>query len=708
MKLFTKTFIFFISIIIIQSNLTFFIITNIIKKNNLQDAKKELTEEATFVYESYNSWKRSIWISLNAIREDESLKQILLSREGFSVRRRLLSYAKEHILSSGIDCVLIKSGSYPHLELIPYEYSIFTLSDLEELSNLKPHPYIEITFLGDVLSMVGTVRVTSRADITTDLFLIKQIEQSFCSNLTAERRSLASFFLDEMLFIGPPGKEALPQSIEFKEMMSAYWEFHDSGGGKKEYNIAIQNVGNVSRMEKDSPLFIVTFLSNRPYQRRVVLVKRIVLLVSILGALLTAALSLFLSRNISKPVKKLTDAMHGVKNGQYDTKIGVSSKSEIGELFQGFNEMAHKLGQDKEQMKNYIHEIVMLKDYLEKIIHSIRAGIVIIDTDLVVEKANTSFLHSFQLDEDQIIGKKIKEIDIDILDRDILKNIKALVLGKKEFYSKIKRGGDNRVFEIKIYPLLGPQEEHEEITGVVFTVDDISEKVEFEEKIFQAEKLSSLSILSAGVAHEINNPLSSIMTNVQNLLEEEDTENKKVSLKWIEQETRRIARTVRGLLNFSSADTGKGHGADVNEVISKVIPIMEYSINKGKQISIETELDTGIPRGAIKEDELRQVIINLVHNSIQAVDNGGSVEVCTSSGKSNHSISIVIEDNGRGIAEEQIPHIFDPFYTTKHNGEGTGLGLSVVYGIIRKYNGRIKVESRVGHGTKILLSVPAQ
>lgn len=707
MKLFTKTFIFFISIIIIQSNLTFFIITNIIKKNNLQDAKKELTEEATFVYESYNSWKRSLWISLNTIREDESLKQIMLSREGFSVRGRLLSYAKEHILSSGIDCVLLKSSFYPHLELIPYKYSIFTLSDLEGLTNLKTHPYIEIVFLGDVLSMVGTVSLTTQPDNTIELFLIKQIEQNFCSNLTAERRSLASFFLDEMYFVGPPGKAALPQTIDSKEMRSAYREFYDSGGGKKEYNIAIQNVGNVARIQKDSPLFLVTFLSNRPYQRRVVLVKRIVLLVSILGALLTAALSLFLSRNISKPVKKLTDAMHGVKNGQYDTKIGVSSRSEIGELFQGFNEMAHTLGQDKEQMKNYIDEIVMLKDYLEKIIHSIRAGIVIINTDLVVEKANTSFLHSFQLDEDHIIGRKIKDTDIDILDRDILKNIKALILGKKEFYSKIKRAEGNRVFEIKLYPLLGPQEVHEEIAGVVFTVDDISEKVEFEEKIFQAEKLSSLSILSAGVAHEINNPLSSIMTNVQNLLEEEDTESKKVSLKWIEQETRRIARTVRGLLNFSSSHTGNDPGADVNEVISKMIPIIEHSITKEKNISIETELDTGIPRGAIKEDELQQVIINLVHNSIQAVDTGGSVAVSTLSGRNNHSVNIVIEDNGRGIDEDQMPHIFDPFYTTKHNGEGTGLGLSVVYGIMRKYNGKIKVDSRVGHGTKILLSLPA-
>ncbi len=703
MKLFTKTFIFFISIIIIQSNLTFFIITNIIKKNNLQDAKRELENEATFVYESYNSWKRSIWIDLNTIRGDDQLKQILLNPDGFSFRRKLLSYIKENILESGVDCVFIKSTKYPHSELIPYDYSVFTLSDLEWLSNLKPHPYIEIVFLRDVLNMVGTVRIISQSDLTVDLFIIKQIEQSFCMNLTAERRSEASLFLDNSYLVGSYGEESLLPIINVMEMGSAYKEFYDSEIGKKGYNIAIQKLGSVFNNGVNYSLSLATLLSNLPYHRREVLVKRIVLYVSILGALLTAVLSLFLSRNISQPVKNLMNAMFRVKDGKYDTKVRGKSKTEIGELFQGFNEMALKLSQDQIQMKNYINEIVILKDYLEKIIHSIRAGIAIINTNLVIEKVNTSFLGYFKLDEDSIIGRKINDVDISIIDRDILKNINALIWRKKEFYSKIKRVGDNRVYEIKLYPLTGTQELHEEITGCVFTVDDISEKIEFEEKIFQAEKLSSLSILSAGVAHEINNPLSSIMSNVQNLMEEEENKEKKIFLKWIEQETRRIARTVRELLNFSSADTETNIGSDVNEVISKVINMIKYSIDKGKNIYIETKFEEGLPRAVIEEDELQQVLINLIHNSIQAVANSGVVAVCTSSSKSDHSVNIVIEDNGTGINEDNMPHIFDPFFTTKCNGEGTGLGLSVVYGIVRKYNGKIKVDSKIGQGTKISL-----
>jgi two-component system NtrC family sensor kinase len=262
------------------------------------------------------------------------------------------------------------------------------------------------------------------------------------------------------------------------------------------------------------------------------------------------------------------------------------------------------------------------------------------------------------------------------------------------------------VYEIKLYPLAGTGELNDESAGCVFTVDDISEKIEFEEKIFQAEKLSSLSVLSAGVAHEINNPLSSIMSNVQNLIEEEEKEDKKISLKWIEQETRRIARTVRELLNFSSSDAAANTGANVNEVIAQVINIIKYSINKEKDISFKTEFENGLPCAVINEDELQHVIINLINNSIQAVEDSGTVFVCTFSHKNNHAINIVVEDDGKGIAEEHIPHIFDPFFTTKHNGEGTGLGLSVVYGIVRKYNGHIKVDSKLGQGTRISLVIP--
>jgi signal transduction histidine kinase len=707
MKLFTKTFLFFISIIIIQSNLAFFIITNIIKKNNQEDAQKELTEEASLVYESFNAWKRNLWIDLINLREDGRLKRMLLNLDGISSNKQLFSYLRETVLAGGIDCVAIKSTEYPLVELIPYDYSIYTLSDLAPLRNTKTHPYLQTALLGRELNLVGTCSVLLGPDFTVDVFLIKHLGQSFCQQLTAERRSRASFVIGDQALVGDLRGLSFFSQIEMLRMQSVYGELYDVEIEDGGYNIALHKIGELQTTAGLRPLFLVTSVSNAPFQKRVVAVKRIVLFVSLLGALLTAVLSLFLSRNISRPVKKLLSGMYRVKNGNYETTIGMKSRSEMGELLHGFNEMAFKLSQDKAQMEDYIHEIIMLKDYSEKIIHSIRAGIAIINPQFRIEKANSSFLKYFALEEQQAIGARIQDTPNGLIDGDILEHVGLLLKGKKEFYSKVKRSRDHRVYEIKLYPLAGARPGGDGAAGCVFTIDDISEKLELEEKIFQAEKLSSLSVLSAGVAHEINNPLSSIMSNVQNLMEEEWDEERKVSLKWIEQETRRIARTVQALLNFTSSNVRGKQGSNVNEVIIQVIGIIKYSIPRDADISIETHLEDDLPEALINQDELQQVIINLVHNSIQAVEKSGVISVKTSAGRSDRRIYIVVQDNGRGIQKEHIPHIFDPFFTTKRNGQGTGLGLSVVYGIVRKQGGHIHVESTVGKGTSITLDFPA-
>jgi signal transduction histidine kinase len=285
------------------------------------------------------------------------------------------------------------------------------------------------------------------------------------------------------------------------------------------------------------------------------------------------------------------------------------------------------------------------------------------------------------------------------------------------------------VFEIKLYPLSAgsPAEGGERAassqscgsaaprgfagSGCVFTAEDISEKVELEHRIFQAEKLSSLSVLSAGVAHEINNPLSSIMSNVQNLLEEERANEKRASLKWIEQETRRIAKIIRELLNFSSSGRGENAGCDVKEVIDGIVGLIRYSIKKEKNITIETELPGDLPRSVIDEDELKQVIINLIYNSIQAIEVSGAVRVRAyrdgAGGGNEGSIGVTVEDDGKGMNRETLRHVFDPFFTTKGGSGGTGLGLSVVYGILKKYSGAIDVQSAEGKGTSVRLVLPA-
>jgi signal transduction histidine kinase len=519
-----------------------------------------------------------------------------------------------------------------------------------------------------------------------------------------------SFFLDNHYLSGTLDESIFAEIPGLMNFDTAYYEMYDIEMEKVGYNVAVQKIEKLQIAKNDHKLFLVTVLSNDPYVTRLTVLEKTVLSVTVLSALLTIILSLFLSRNITHPIKNLLSAMQRIRRGKYDTTIEIHAQNEIGELFQGFNEMARKIRQDKEQMENYIHEITFLKDYNEKIIHSIRAGIIIINQKLDVEKVNSSFLEYFNLDEQQVLRKNIRQLNLDIIDDVIVQNIQAILKKNKEEDTKIKRAKRNKVYEIKLYPIENPDEdgvETREAVGCVFVVEDISRKIEFEEKIFQAEKLSSISMLSAGVAHEINNPLSSIMTNVQNLIEEEEDEGRSVSLKWIEQETRRIAKIVQKLLDFSSSDLDSTRGTDVNKVILETITLIKYSLKKQQEITITTDLEESIPRSIMSQDEFKQTIINLVKNSIQAIEGRGDILVTTRNSRQDKIICVTIEDTGVGIKQENIPRIFDPFYTTKHNGEGTGLGLSVVYGIMNKYKGTITVTSKEGQGTQICLKIPS-
>ncbi len=715
MKLFTKTLLFFISVILFQSSLTIFLITNITKRSNLEDAVKELKNEATIVFDNYNSWKRGIWKNLIELQEDQQLSGILQNYRGPSFQKILTGYLKELFIVSGIDIVVLRHSSHAETDIIPVTYNNFSLSDLQALENRKTHPYIDLRLIGNQLCMIGITRLELDSEASRhaytyiDLFTIKRIDRDFCKQLILNRNSQVSFFLDNQYLNGTLDKSAFVENPSSMNFDPAYYEVYDIEMEEAGYNVAVQKIEKLPIAQADHRVFLVTVLPNAPYITRLTLLEKTVLYVTVLSALLTIMLSLFLSRNITRPIKNLLSAMQRIRKGRYDTMIEIQSRNEIGELFQGFNEMARKIHQDKEQMENYIHEITFLKDYNEKIIHSIGAGIIIINRKLDIEKVNSFFLDYFNLDETHVLGKNIQHVNFDIIDDALVKNVQAILQKNKKGYAKIKRAKKNRVYEIKLYPIDNPdgdEIESREALGCVFVVEDISRKIEFEEKIFQAEKLSSISMLSAGVAHEINNPLGSIMTNVQNLIEEEEDEEKRISLKWIEQETRRIAKIVQKLLDFSSSNLDNAQGTDVNKVILETITLIKYSLKKNQDIAMTTDLEEGLPLAIMSQDEFKQTIINLVKNSIQAIEKRGEILIITRNNTSDRTICVTIEDDGVGIQEEIIPRIFDPFYTTKHNGEGTGLGLSIVYGIINKYKGTITVASKEGKGTRIHLAIP--
>ena len=716
MKLFTKTLLFFIGVIVFQSALTILLITNVTRRANLSDAQKELEDEASVLYEGFNSWKRQIWVSLIALHNNRELAR--RSSDGGD------RFLREKLLETKVDALVLRDARGSITDLVQVSPGSLVYSDLQFLDSARPYPHIELVSIRGMLCMVGVSSFDDERGRRQDLFLLKPIDSGFCVQLTLNRKSLAAFFQGTTVLAASVSPGISPSFFDPRAMRNAYREMYDQRMGRSTFNAAFQRIGTLDHQpEGGEELFLGTFLSNEPYEQKLILLDRTILAVSLAGALLTIVLSLFLSRNITRPIADLLGGMERIRTGARGTHGGpfdavqvggvpdaIRLRSqggyEIGRLFRAFNEMARELAQNRAAIQQALHETVLLKEYNEKIVNSIRAGIAIVNRELVVEKVNRSFLEFFQLREERAVGAPLTYLDIDIVDESISEKIFSIFRKEREFHSEVKRSPRGRVYEIRLYPFYSSEREFPEASGCVFMVDDISVKTELEEKIFQAEKLSTISMLSAGMAHEINNPLGSILTNVQNLIDEEASPDRRVSLRWIEQETRRIARIVQELLNFASPDSRNAPGSDVNDVVREVIGLVNHSIVREGRIRIDTRLADGLPPTVVSNDELKQVVINLLKNSLQAISGEGRILLSTRRSAVSGRISLSIADTGSGIPKEVIPRIFDPFFTTKANGAGTGLGLSVVYGIVTKYNGAIDVKSRDGQGARFTLSLP--
>jgi len=235
-------------------------------------------------------------------------------------------------------------------------------------------------------------------------------------------------------------------------------------------------------------------------------------------------------------------------------------------------------------------------------------------------------------------------------------------------------------------------------------VRDLSERKKLEAQIMHQEKMASLGLMAAGIAHEVGNPLTSISTIVQVFQRKTDDPFFLENIKTLRNNIERINKIVRELVDFSRPSSYNFENVQVNDVIKNAIGIAKYN-RRMKDIEISSNLDPNLSFIRLIPDQLQQVLINIIFNAIDAIqDSNGRIHV--SSHSSNSKIEIIIEDNGVGIPKENLNKIFEPFYTTKKVGEGTGLGLSVSYGIIKNFNGTIEVDSEVGTGSKFTIILP--
>ena len=233
-----------------------------------------------------------------------------------------------------------------------------------------------------------------------------------------------------------------------------------------------------------------------------------------------------------------------------------------------------------------------------------------------------------------------------------------------------------------------------------------SELEETQNQLLQAEKMSSLGKLSAGVAHQLNNPLGGITLFAKLILEEYDLEDGvKEDINRILQDAQRCRDTVKELLEFSRQTSYIVRPHDLNEAVSRTLFLLENQ-TLFQNIEIERDLAEGLPKIPVNIQQMNHVFMNIILNAAQAMEGKGELVVQTRLSKDSENIIIEITDTGPGIPEEVLKHVFEPFFTTKEEGEGTGLGLSMVYGIIEDHGGKISVRSKPGEGTCFAMELP--
>jgi signal transduction histidine kinase len=249
----------------------------------------------------------------------------------------------------------------------------------------------------------------------------------------------------------------------------------------------------------------------------------------------------------------------------------------------------------------------------------------------------------------------------------------------------------------------------DEMAVVIRAINSMSEELEKrEEQLIQSKKLASLGVLTAGVTHELTNPVNNISMIAQTYLElggqlPRDKQLEMVSQ--IEAETERIKSVITNLLDFSKPQGTHLARADLNAIVHKTMVLVQNMLNVS-DIATELRLAEALPPVCVDEHQIQQVLVNLIVNAIQAMSRGGHLEIGTRAEQGGARVAFTVRDSGKGIPAEYLPHIFDPFFSTK-GVEGTGLGLSVSYGIIKNLGGEIRVQSEVGAGTTFTVGLPS-
>jgi two-component system sensor histidine kinase AtoS len=347
-------------------------------------------------------------------------------------------------------------------------------------------------------------------------------------------------------------------------------------------------------------------------------------------------------------------------------------------------------------------QLINIQDYTQSILRSITSGVITVGPDGSVATANPAAERMLGIREVDMVPRRIGTLFTDDggLDQDVDKVLEGRLPRMVRDVRMVSRAGRTLHVQLSTSRM---RDIDGRILGAVVTLEDVSEVKALTDQLIRADRLAAMGELTAGVAHEVRNPLGIIRASVQ-LLEDSSSGPARVheAASVIKQEIDRLDRVIKALLDFGRPSKPTLMPTSVGDVLSDVVLFTRRFASQSR-VEIEERYAENLPTVMADADQLKQVFVNLISNAVQVMeDSGGLIVVETAT--DNGFVSVSVHDNGPGIAPEDQSKVFDPFYSTR--SEGTGLGLTMVHRIVDEHSGHIEVESESGAGTRFTVSLP--
>jgi PAS domain S-box-containing protein len=423
----------------------------------------------------------------------------------------------------------------------------------------------------------------------------------------------------------------------------------------------------------------------------------------LIGGVVACLSGIALTFAITKPIKKLIEGVQSAAVGDFTKTIDMPGQFEFSQLVEAYNQMLSSLKKSEE--------------HLRKVFYAADDAIMTTDREGRITLWSESSERMFGYGKDQIVGKDLSTLYSPKMKPDFIRTMQESATKKGRWQGEIVYSNNQGHSFDGWCVMTTLSEETGEIVGYLSVVRDMTEKKQMEMQLIQADKMASLGELAAGVAHEINNPLSGILSNAEFLQEEipDESEERQEEIREIIENSQRIKTIVQDLLNFSRQRDSKTYTTlDISSVIASSLNLTEHQINLDR-IKIVKEIGDTLPLVRGSFNQIEQVFINLLSNARHALnqkypspheDKTLLIRTDQVEGDGQNYVRIEFLDKGIGIPEESMDKVLNPFFTTKEQGQGTGLGLSISFNIIQEHKGTIRFESKEGEYTKVTVDLP--